>query len=253
VASILIVFPHGEFFFVDISYLWQLYQYLNNRMKSLFILAGFFCLLTACGTSKVPSGGTQVSSHPQSNSSVQFLDNISINGHREPANYNVQNVSYNKISSADKTVPATKMENYSGLQFKYAILENAPVEEMKNVRLLEFMDEWYGTEYHYGGTSKDGIDCSAFVALLMSSVYGIGNLPRISTDQFIQSRRVSKSDLSEGDLVFFHTLGKQRKVTHVGVYLRNNKFVHASISGVMISDMGEGYYSSHYVGAGRFK
>jgi lipoprotein Spr len=220
-------------------------------MKILFIFAGIFCLLTACSTSKPVSSGYTATSAPHSNSSVQFLDNISINGHREPANNSVQNVSYNKISSGEKPAPAAKMENYTDLQFKYAILENAPVEEMRNIRLLQFLEEWYGTDYHYGGTSKDGIDCSAFVSLLMMNVYGISSLPRISSDQYLQTRRIARPELSEGDLVFFHTLGKQRKVTHVGVYLRNNKFVHASISGVMISDMGEGYYATHYIGAGR--
>jgi lipoprotein Spr len=222
-------------------------------MKILFIFAGIFCLITSCSTSKPSAAGHAPSTPDQSNSSIQFLDNISINGYREPANNAVQNVSYNKISPRDKPAPATKIENYSNLQFKYAILENAPVEELKNVRLLAFIDEWYGTEYHYGGTSKDGIDCSAFVSQLMATVYGISNLPRISSDQYNQTRRIHKSELVEGDMVFFHTVGPQRKVTHVGVYLRNNKFVHASISGVMISDMGEGYYATHYVGAGRVK
>lgn len=220
-------------------------------MRILFISAGILCLLTACSTSKQVSSANSAPSTSHKNSSVQFLDNISINGHKEPANYSVQNVSYNKLNAGEKPAPSGKMETYSELQFKYAILENAPVEEMKNVRLLEFIEEWYGTDYHFGGTGKTGIDCSAFVSLLMSNVYGITNLPRISSDQYLQTRRIGRPELAEGDLVFFHTLGSQKKVTHVGVYLRNNKFVHASISGVMISDMGEGYYATHFVGAGR--
>ncbi|HLY72428.1 MAG TPA: NlpC/P60 family protein, partial [Puia sp.] len=61
-----------------------------------------------------------------------------------------------------------------------------------------------------------------------------------------------KKRLREGDLVFFHTYGKKKKkVTHVGVYLCHNKFVHASVSGVMISDLSEGYYSTHFLGGGR--
>jgi len=73
----------------------------------------------------------------------------------------------------------------------------------------------------------------------------------MSHDQYSFSRRVAKNHLREGDLVFFHTLGRGHKVTHVGVYLYNNRFVHASVAGVQISDLGEGYYLHHYVGAGR--
>jgi cell wall-associated NlpC family hydrolase len=79
----------------------------------------------------------------------------------------------------------------------------------------------------------------------------VASLPRTSKEQYESTHRVSRSELQEGDLVFFHTLGKRRIVTHVGVYLRNNKFIHASVSGVMISDMNDGYYDKHYIGAGR--
>ena len=97
----------------------------------------------------------------------------------------------------------------------------------------------------------EGIDCSAFTCQLYTDVYHVSQLPRMSADQYKATRRIPKKDLREGDLVFFHTLGKGHKVTHVGVYLYNNRFVHASIAGVQISDLGEGYYRQHYVGAGR--
>ena len=142
-------------------------------------------------------------------------------------------------------------DDYNELKFKYAILTNSPVEDLSNLRLLIFMDQWYGAPYHYGGTSRNGIDCSAFSSLLLSNVYNINQLPRMSADQYRATRRVKKTDLKEGDLVFFHTSGKGHKITHVGVYLYNNRFVHASIAGVQISDLGEGYYMAHYVGAGR--
>ena len=76
--------------------------------------------------------------------------------------------------------------------------------------------------------------------MLITTAFGL-NLPRTSREQYAASQRVDKEDLREGDLVFFNTSGG---VSHVGVYLINNKFVHASTSsGVMISDLNEDYYS----------
>lgn len=125
---------------------------------------------------------------------------------------------------------------------------NTPVEDLDNIRLLEFLEEWYGTPYRFGGTTKSGIDCSAFTGFLLSSVYGI-SLPRNSRQQFSFVKKIRRSDLIEGDLVFFSNRGR---ISHVGVYMGNNKFAHASTSsGVMISDLDEPYFSRRYAGAGR--
>ncbi|HVM90253.1 MAG TPA: C40 family peptidase [Puia sp.] len=226
-------------------------------MKNLFFLIVIACLVTGCSTLK-PAGsvGATNREQEQKQSSIQFLDNVSINSGNNTLDQGKElvNVPPKKMISRQpaRLYYASAIENFSPLQFKYAILEDAEVEDIRNEKLLEFMEDWYGTKYHFGGVAKDGIDCSAFVSTLMSGVYGISNLPRMSRDQYAATVRVSKKDLKEGDLVFFHTYGRKRKaVTHVGVYLRNNKFIHASVSGVMISDMGEGYYSTHFVGAGR--
>jgi cell wall-associated NlpC family hydrolase len=221
----------------------------------LFILPiGFFVL--GCSSLKPATSSSDSYNYTEKPSSIKFIDNISINPQ-----------SHSSASSASRIKPQpfnspalrntinysfSAIETYSSLQFKYAILADVPVEEMSNAKLLQFMEDWYGAKYHYGGSSKDGIDCSAFASLLMSSVYGVNNLPRMAKDQYMATSRILKRRLREGDLFFFHTYGKKKKkVTHVGVYLCNNKFVHASVSGVMISDMSDGYYSNHYVGAGR--
>ena len=128
---------------------------------------------------------------------------------------------------------------------------DAPVEELNNEKLIHFIDDWYGTKYRLGGEDKNGVDCSAFVQSFMLSLYGVG-LPRTSKEQYAASNRIKKADLSEGDLVFFHTRGKGKSISHVGVYLRNNKFIHASSSGgVMISDLTEEYFRQRYVASGR--
>jgi len=233
-------------------------------MKNRFILLLLAINLTGCSVFKPASrnsdnlsasAGSQGSG---SKSKPVFLQNISTeSGDNTASKSNGVIPVKNNGSNSGEPVPVRPMPHpvgagdYNELKFKYAILTNTPVEELSNLRLLIFMDQWYGVPYHYGGTSRAGIDCSAFTSLLLSSVYNESQLPRMSADQYKATKRILKKDLQEGDLVFFHTYGKGHRVTHVGVYLYNNRFVHASVAGVQISSMDEGYYLTHYVGAGR--
>jgi lipoprotein Spr len=148
------------------------------------------------------------------------------------------------ISHVSKPV---EIEKASSLQIKYALLLNTEVEQIQNMQLYQNIDDWYGTTYKLGGTTKNGIDCSAFVQTIFVSAFGV-TLPRMAKDQYKVTRRISRTELQEGDLLFFDTRGG---VSHVGIYLQNNKFVHASVSGVMISDMFEPYYVKHFIAAGR--
>jgi lipoprotein Spr len=139
------------------------------------------------------------------------------------------------------------------LQFKYAILLDIPVEMINDNKLLELIDGWYGTKYKYGGETKQGVDCSGFARAFMSSYYDV-SLPRSSQEQYNASKRVKKKKLAQGDLVFFKTNGARGGISHVGVYLCNNKFVHAATSsGVMISDLNEDYYKARFASGGRVK
>lgn len=149
----------------------------------------------------------------------------------------------------DVLITNYNIEKATGLQFKYAVLLDASVERLTNVALLQNMDRWWGTRYCMGGSTENCIDCSAFTQVMMRDVYKT-DVPRTARAQYDNSNRISLDELSEGDLVFFQTVG--RDISHVGIYLTNNKFVHAATSGgVMVSDLNDPYWRSRYKGAGR--
>ena len=189
-------------------------------------------------------------------SEVSFLNDIEINlSNNAPADAVVVQKDNKpvKYESQPVTIPATyslttnAVEALSALQLKYGILLNIEVELIKNLTLYRAIDEWYGTPYRYGGCTKNGVDCSAFVQAIYTALFGI-MIPRTAREQYGASQQIKREELQEGDLVFFNTTGG---VSHVGIYLQNNKFVHAAVSeGVMVSDLDDSYWSRRYIGAG---
>ena len=151
------------------------------------------------------------------------------------------------IDAPDMNISALKLAVPTEVQLKYASLLDMVPTTLTNVKLLEAIDDWYGTRYRFGGTTKSGIDCSAFVREVYKVAFDI-ELPRTAREQF-RAAQMAVSNLQIGDLLFFNTRGG---VSHVGVYLGNNKFVHASTKkGVIVSGLDENYYSARYLGARR--
>ena len=147
------------------------------------------------------------------------------------------------------TATSVNIEKADMLQIKYALIMDVTVEKLTNLPLLQKIEEWWGTRYCLGGSTKTCIDCSAFTSVVLKDVYGIA-LQRTAQQQYDQSTHISNDALKEGDLVFFHTHG--REISHVGIYVANNKFVHASTSGgVTITDLDDKYWHTRYKGAGR--
>jgi lipoprotein Spr len=163
---------------------------------------------------------------------------------------NKPTVTYTEID--ENFVDDYAVESADPLQFKYAILLDATVEKLTNTNFLKLIDYWWGTRYCLGGSTQNCIDCSAFTRIVMKDVFE-ADLPRTAQEQYDVTDRIEMEDLKEGDLVFFHTSGR-RQITHVGVYMLNNKFVHAAASGgVMVSDLNDNYWRNAYRASGRVR
>ncbi|AKH21019.1 NlpC/P60 family protein [Sedimenticola thiotaurini] len=110
-------------------------------------------------------------------------------------------------------------------------------------RLYQQHQEWRGTPYRLGGQSRQGIDCSGFVQLTYHTHVGV-SLPRTTAQQANMGQPVQQAELTTGDLVFFMIDGNTR---HVGIYLEQNRFLHASkSSGVIISPLDSPYWRAAY-------
>lgn len=125
--------------------------------------------------------------------------------------------------------------------------DTAGITEYEPNEILETLyqqhQEWRGTPYRLGGQSKRGIDCSGFVQLTYQSRLGV-SLPRTTEQQATVGLDIHQTQLHTGDLIFFKI---NRHTRHVGIYLDNNRFLHASkSSGVMISELDSTYWQSAY-------
>ena len=150
---------------------------------------------------------------------------------------------------SNQPTSAERVVGQANVQRKYAQILGVSDQEIMNIPLYQFVDRWYGVPYKFGGTTTNGIDCSGFTGALYKEVYG-KSLPRSTVLIEQQATRVSGKTLEEGNLLFFDIEGK--KNAHIGVYLQNGKFVHASSSkGVIISELSNPFYKKAYAWAGK--
>ena len=183
---------------------------------------------------------------------ITFLDNIEVRpGQIITSQHKTSGINNSPVVYAESKLPPNNIEKADWVQLKYAIVMDAAVETLTNVNLFRKIDEWWGTKYCMGGSTKNCIDCSGFSVMIMRDIYGI-NVPRTAQEQYNQSEHIALEDLKEGDLVFFNTGGRQ--VSHVGIYVANNKFLQASTSaGVTLTDMSDKYWQPRFKGAGRVR
>jgi cell wall-associated NlpC family hydrolase len=124
-----------------------------------------------------------------------------------------------------------------------------------NLSLYKEATTWLHVRHVDGGTSRNGTDCSFLVYSLYKTVYH-KTIERNSAAMLTKScKRIDRGKLKEGDLVFFNTSSKSKSyINHVGLYLKDNKFLHSSTSkGVIVSDLEEAYYRKTWVCGGRVR
>ncbi len=149
----------------------------------------------------------------------------------------------------DSSLDFDEEQQQLSLCYKYSNELGFNIDAVSNPNLYESINEWIGTPYHYSGESKNGIDCSGFVCKLYKSAYK-ENISGSAKELYNLVDPIKKTELKEGDLVFFKI--RKRRISHVGIYLGENKFAHASShSGVIISDLDEEYYKKYFFKGGR--
>ncbi len=200
-------------------------------IKKTFILLPIMLLLTAC-----------------SNKNIQIEENNKIKN----SNLNASSISYNDYKSSyeaeennklknrphSKYEPTVSKKDYDKLTFNN---ETSNTLTKKQV-FMDFYNDWKNVKYKMGGSSRTGIDCSAFTQKAFKEKFGI-ELPRTTVTQVNVGVEVKKSDLKMGDLVFFKT-SKVNK--HVGIYMGNGDFLHSSIKGVKFTKMDKPFYKDSY-------
>ncbi len=221
-------------------------------MKNLFISFGILSILSAVSLTAQSQANInleKLNQKPVNKFSLRFIEDIELIPAGAGTFEQASNEEVITLPVAAKTKSPTHtisaIEKCESWQFKYAMLMDVEVETLVNSRLYSFIEEWWATRYRYGGTTKKGVDCSAFTRTLLNEVFGY-TLPRTAREQFAVSQRIyNREDLKEGDMVFFNTSGG---VSHVGVYLSNNRFVHSSVhDGVTISNLNDKYYNSKFI------
>jgi cell wall-associated NlpC family hydrolase len=156
-------------------------------------------------------------------------------------------LSFDGCMPASRSAHADREEYRASIALLEAAASGEGIDQSQRLIVISAM-EWIGVPYRYGGTGQEGVDCSGFVR----SVFGdVGEtLPRTSHEQSCIGDAVSRTLLRTGDLLFFETGGNG--VSHVGIAIGADRFVHASTSrGVIVSSLDESYYAERFLFARR--
>jgi cell wall-associated NlpC family hydrolase len=222
---------------------------LRNVPKNIypFLLLISLILISACSSSNTVRFGKKTEDEESKKSSVRFTsedDSLIVD-----LNLDLKDPS--DLPSEEPEIQISTLLPSNNNEEKYDVpgFDYTTIKEKMLMEIIKYLD----TPYKYGGTTKDGIDCSAFTQVLFKDVFNV-NLERSARLQFTQGKEIlGKDQLQFGDLVFFNTR-KRVKPGHVGIFIGENLFAHASSEkGVTISSIDYDYYSKRYMGARRFE
>jgi len=220
---------------------------LRSLNAKIFLFLFSLLIISACSSSNTVRFGKKSADEESKKSSVRFTsedDSMIVDLNLDLKDTDELPLEEPEIEISSLLAGSQSNENIHVPGFDYTTLRE---------KMLMEVIKYLNTPYKYGGNTKDGMDCSAFTQILFRDVFNI-SLERSARLQYTQGSEVSKSDeLKVGDLVFFNTR-KRVKPGHVGIYIGDNLFAHASTKkGVTITALDYDYYSRTYMGARRFE
>ena len=156
-----------------------------------------------------------------------------------------------QVAAEVENAPAQAPDRSSSRNERLSRVPAGPADSAARTGVIRTAFAYRGVPYRFGGTSRRGIDCSAFTGLVYRS-HGV-KLPRTAREQSTRGEKIAFEEMRAGDLVFFHTT--RAGISHVGIYIGSGKFVHASSAGggVRVDSITEGYYRKRFRGARRVK
>lgn len=161
---------------------------------------------------------------------------------KNAAKHKLKELKYSESKNKNSYEPIITPEEYKKMLAEQTAANSENKEEDLNQILMDFYNEWKNVKYKLGGNSKRGIDCSAFTQRIFKEKFDI-NIPRTTRTQVNIGKKIDKSELETGDLVFFKTGLTDR---HVGIYMGNGNFMHASIKGVKFTKINKPFYKKNY-------
>ena len=218
----------------------------NFNAKILLFLIPII-IISACSSSNTVRFGKKTPDEDTDKSSVRFTsadDSMIVD-----LNLDLKDADELPLEEPDIEISSLPANNQNNENIDVPGFDYTTIREKMLMEIIKYLN----TPYKYGGTTKDGMDCSAFTQTIFKDVFNI-NLERSARLQYTQGSEVTNGDeLKVGDLVFFNTR-KRVKPGHVGIYIGDNLFAHASTKkGVTITSLDYDYYSRVYMGARRFE